>query len=158
MLFKRGEGPRVLKFHLGSITHHTVYEAELVGLLLALHLLRDKRDVDQAIVRLDNQAVLYTLKACESGPTQSIIDKIITQIEYNANTVRSEAYQLDIAWVKGHAGNKGKERADKEAKEAAAGCASRGHALTAFLTDASLPLSIAAHRQAFDKELKARWR
>jgi len=57
-------------------------------------------------VRLDNQAVLYTLKACESGPTQSIIDKIITQIESNANALRSEAYRLDIAWVKGHAGNK----------------------------------------------------
>jgi len=55
VLFKQGEGPRVLKFHLGLITDHMVYEAELVGLLLVLHLLCDERDVDQAIVRLDNQ-------------------------------------------------------------------------------------------------------
>ena len=70
---------------------------------------------------------------------------------------RNEAYWLDIAWVKGHAGNKGNERADKEVKEAAVGCTSRRHTLPAFLTEVALPLSIAACRQAFNRELGARW-
>ena len=106
---------------------------------------------------LDNQAVLYALKARESGPAQRITDKILAQIAFNANVARNEAYWLDIAWVKGHTRNEGNERADKEAKEAAAGCTSRRCALLAFLTEAALPLSIAAHRQAFDGELGARW-
>ena len=53
--------------------------------------------------------------------------------------------------------NKGNERADKEAKEVAAGRTSRRHALPAFLTEVALPLSIAARRQAFNRELGARW-
>ena len=136
---------------------HMVYEVELVGLMLALHLLRDERDVGGAVVRLDNQAVLYALKAHESGPAQNIIDEVLAQIAFIANAARNEACQLDIAWVKGHTGNEGNERADKEAKEAAAGRTSRRRALPAFLTEAALPLSIMARRQAFDRELGARW-
>ena len=45
VLFWRGKEPRVLRYHLGMVADHTVYEVELVGLLLALHLLRDERDV-----------------------------------------------------------------------------------------------------------------
>ena len=108
-------------------------------------------------MRLDNQAVLYALKARESGPVQSITDKILTQIVFNKNAVRNEAYRLDIAWVKGHTGNEGNERADKEVKEVAVGHTSGRHALPAFLTEVALPLSIAARRQAFNGELGARW-
>ena len=43
-------------------------------------------------MKLDNQAVLYALKAYELGPTQSIIDKIVVQIESNMNVARSKAY------------------------------------------------------------------
>ena len=45
VLFRRNREPKVLRFHLGTATDHTVYEAELIGLMLALHLLRDERDV-----------------------------------------------------------------------------------------------------------------
>ena len=38
VLFMQGEEPKVMRFHLRTIADHTVYEAELVGLLLALHL------------------------------------------------------------------------------------------------------------------------
>ena len=45
VLFRQDREPRVLRFHLGMAADHTVYEAELIGLLLALHLLHDERDV-----------------------------------------------------------------------------------------------------------------
>ena len=114
MLFMQDNEPKVVRFHLGTIADHTVYEAELVGLLLALHLLRSERDVTRAIIRLDNQAVLHALTTRESGPAQSIIDEVILQIELVANAARTETFRLDIAWIRGHVGNVGNERADKE--------------------------------------------
>ena len=77
VLFIQGEEPKVVRFHLGTTADHTVYEAELMGLLLALHLLCSEQDVTRAIIRLDNQAVLHVLTTCESGLAQSIIDKVI---------------------------------------------------------------------------------
>ena len=51
----------------------------------------------------------------------------------------------------------GNKRADKEAKEAAAGRTSRRCALPAFLADTALLISIAARRQGFNEELRVRW-
>ena len=81
-----------------------VYKAELVGLLLALHLLQNDQSVTRAVIRLDNQVVLYALQAHESGPAQSIIDEIILQIELIMGAARLGTFQLNIAWVKGHVG------------------------------------------------------
>ena len=40
ILFKEGQRQSTLRAYLGESTQHTVYEAELVGILLAAHLLR----------------------------------------------------------------------------------------------------------------------
>ena len=37
--YKEGRETKVLHFHLGALTDHAVFEAEAVGILLALHLL-----------------------------------------------------------------------------------------------------------------------
>ena len=100
VLFIQGGDPKVVRFHLGTTADHTVYEAELVGLLLALHLLRGKQGMTRAVIHLDNHAVLHVLTTCESGPAQSIIDEIILQIELTANVARAETFWLDIAWIK----------------------------------------------------------
>ena len=157
VLFMQGDKPKVVRFHLGTIADHTVYKAELVGLLLALHLLRSEQDVTRAVICLENQAVLHALTSRESRLAQSIIGEVISQIELIANAARMESFQLDITWIRGHGGNVGNERADKEVKEVAVGHASRWRTLPAFLVNAALPLSIAARRQAFNKELRARW-
>ena len=125
VLLMQGEEPKVWRFHLGAIADHTVYKAELMGLLLALHLLRSKRGVTRTIIHLDNQAVLHVLTTRESRPAQSIIDEIILHIELIANAARMETFQLDIAWIKGHAGNVGNKRADKERS----GCRTRKQAV-----------------------------
>ena len=39
VMYRPGRGPRVLRFHLGPLTDHTVFEAEAVGVILALHML-----------------------------------------------------------------------------------------------------------------------
>lgn len=44
----------MLRYHLGPLTKHTVFGAEAVGLLLALHMLKYEHNAPWAIIRLDN--------------------------------------------------------------------------------------------------------
>jgi len=56
---------RILCYHLGELTTHTVYECELVGLLLATELIRRNPSVPEPFSYfLDNQAAI---KAPMSG-------------------------------------------------------------------------------------------
>lgn len=47
-----------LLLHLGPATVHTIYEAEAVGAILALHLLREHHDFGPSTVGLDNTPVI----------------------------------------------------------------------------------------------------
>ena len=99
VMYRRGQGPRVLRYHLGSLTEHTVFEAEAVGLLLALHMLKYERDIPWAVIRLDNQAVLGALHIRKPSPAQTIIDEILVQMERNWARVHDPAYTLEVTWV-----------------------------------------------------------
>ena len=92
VMYKPGSGPKTLRYHLGPASEHTVFEAEVVGLLLALHMLSYEHDVAWAMVWSDSQVVLMALAACTSGPAQSIIDEVVAQIENNWAAVRHPAY------------------------------------------------------------------
>ena len=48
-------GGRHLQFQLGSAAAHMVFEGELTGILLAVHLLRDHPRVKTALIAVDNQ-------------------------------------------------------------------------------------------------------
>src|SRR6266702_4756810 len=43
VLVRPGKKPRTLHYHLGTTEHHTVFEAELVGLILGLHLIKTEK-------------------------------------------------------------------------------------------------------------------
>ena len=73
-MYKDRREVKVLRFHLGVLTDHTVFEVEVVSILLALHLLRLEWDVTKAIIQIDNQAILGTLVICKVKPGQNIID------------------------------------------------------------------------------------
>ena len=60
-MVRHGEPDKVLKVQLGRDTEHEVYEAELVGLQLGLHLIREANWIDGAAIFIDNQAVLKAL-------------------------------------------------------------------------------------------------
>ena len=42
VLQREGKQDRTLKLHLGTTEQHTVYEAELVGMIMGLHLIKRK--------------------------------------------------------------------------------------------------------------------
>lgn len=53
-----------LRFHLGSMKNHTVYEGELVGMILAVELLRREAGrKDSMALGADNQAAILATQA-----------------------------------------------------------------------------------------------
>ena len=60
ILYRNGR-KKVLRYKLGKEKHHTVYEAELVGLYLGHHLLRNEKNIGKVIFAADSQAALVTL-------------------------------------------------------------------------------------------------
>lgn len=59
VLIREGQAPRSLKYHLGSIRKHTVYEAEVVSLSLAAKLIATERNmIYPASIFIDNQAAI----------------------------------------------------------------------------------------------------
>ena len=161
VLCKQGQGDKKLRYRLGPLTEHTVFEAEAVGVLLALHMLRHEREVKKATIWLDNQAVMALMGALtihKPKPAQNIIDEIILQAENIWRRANHCAYRLDIRWVKGHSAEDGNEKVDAEAREAARGHTSQARKLPGYLTGSLLPMSISARQQEFDVVMKKRWR
>ncbi|KAF8123998.1 hypothetical protein EV363DRAFT_1104187, partial [Boletus edulis] len=64
-----------LKMKLGRIKDHTVYEGEIVGMILAVELLRRHRGVVGTVsLGLDNKAAILATGAFKSGPGHYLMD------------------------------------------------------------------------------------
>ena len=78
ILIREGKPTHKLQYHLGSSTQHMVHEAELVGILLGLHLIKtDEKGKTSYTIGVDNQAALSTLKLVKSTLGQYIADEIL---------------------------------------------------------------------------------
>ena len=54
----------MLKYHLGTTGQHTVYEAELVGMVMGLHLIKTEQcNRVKCVLNIDNQAALVAIKS-----------------------------------------------------------------------------------------------
>jgi hypothetical protein len=58
ILIRPGKETCKLHCHLGSTEHHMVFEAELVGLLLGLHLIKTEKKRTKYAIGVDNQAAM----------------------------------------------------------------------------------------------------
>jgi hypothetical protein len=58
ILIRPGRATRKLHFHLGMTEQHTVFEAEMVGLILGLHLIKTEKTRTSYAIGADNQAAL----------------------------------------------------------------------------------------------------
>ena len=83
VLYKGNRAIRLLQYHLGPKTNHTVYKSELTGILLALYLLTALRCciLSTIIIVLDNQAVIRSLNNQEHKPAHHLLDLIHTAVE-----------------------------------------------------------------------------
>ena len=82
VLMADGMEIQTLRYHLGSETEHTVYEAEAITVILALHMLTTlKRKLKKVTIGTDNQAVLMGLRNQRSKPGHYLLDKIHDMME-----------------------------------------------------------------------------
>lgn len=52
---------KVLMYHLGPSSKHTVYEAEVIGILLGIELIRQECQPTRASIAANNQVVIRAL-------------------------------------------------------------------------------------------------
>jgi len=151
VLIRRGVEKRQLRYCLGTMRRHTVYEGECVGLVLAMELLRRERDVEEVSICVDSQAAIMAAASNKRGPGHHILDEFHRQ---QASLVgKHQNMAMLIRWTPGHRDITGNEAADMAARKATEGDTSAAHQLPKYLRN-QLPDSRSAAQQAFNTKLK----
>ncbi|KAL7280517.1 hypothetical protein ACG7TL_005449 [Trametes sanguinea] len=152
--------PKVLQLHLGPSSQHTVYEAELVVILLGMELLRqERRCTGRVSIGLDNMAAIQASTLRSPGAGHYHTDWFHTAV----GVLKSDRPQLRLTlrWVPGHSDVPGNEIADALAKDAAKGNFLPTDLLPRRLRT-PLPSSTSRAGQNFNTELERkaveRWR
>ena len=96
VMTKNGRRQRTIRYFLGSDKNHTVYEAEALAIVLALHLLgKVETKLSRVTIGTDNQTVLHGLTNQKPKPSYYLLDKIhdsledfqVTQARIRGNTI-----------------------------------------------------------------------
>jgi ribonuclease HI/exonuclease III len=153
VMYKKG-WPRPiahLKTYLGPTTEHNSYEAEVVGGILATWLIKITPDTRQKSVSIysDNQPFVKISRHPKATPGQYLLREFASAANKSQATIR-------LKWISGHSDVRGNEKADKLAKEAAEGRASRRVDQPPFL-QRTLPVSVSSCNRAHLDGLKKRW-
>ena len=157
ILTKNGKTLRTLHYHLGSVDEHTVFEAELAGILMGLHLIETNlRGNISFAIGVDNQAAIKALTSKFNKPGQYLAAEAFKAATRLRKT-RGKKYSLTFRWTAGHLGIPGNEEADEEAKKAAEGATSDPKSLPKTLRK-QLKRSKSAALQAESAARKAIWR
>ncbi|KIJ04479.1 hypothetical protein PAXINDRAFT_30105, partial [Paxillus involutus ATCC 200175] len=139
----------------------TVYESEVVGLSLAIHLLETERDLElPATIYIDNQAAIKASNLFSSKSGHYLVDRFRDAAAKLRKSLRCKKKDISICWISGHDGVEGNEKADEEAKKAAEGTrhSSPARRLPTFLRRGALPLSASALKQEQKTASNERWK
>ena len=171
VLYTDGAEVASLKYHLGTMSEHTVYEGKAVGLTLGLHLLTSlSRQLHGLIIFCsDSQAVIKGLGNQRPIPSHYLLDRV------HEAAKALQARQDCLQWARKHRLNRGPGSPfvprtkgvvrlqlhwspDTLAKDAAQGHSSDPKSLPTYLRAKTLPCSISAFRQADIVALQVRWK
>lgn len=121
-LMRAGQPDRTLHYHLGPDSEHTVHKAELISIMLGVHLVKtEKKGNTSFAIGVDNQATLKAFELDLRRPALHLAHEIIHTANILQKTRRKKKYSLQLQWTAGHEGIEGNEKADQEAKAAAEG-------------------------------------
>ena len=150
----------VLHYHLGPAKSHTVFEAEMVGLILATHLLATSHKISLPVIILaDNQAAIQASEhpTVKSGHYLCLYFRnILRKVLSGNNTTRKD---ITVQWITGHRDVEGNKAADAEAKWAALdkNATSPSPDLPKCL-HTKLPIGTSAVKQKYREKLMALWK
>ena len=157
LLTREDRTQRILHYHLGPEGEHTVHKAELIGILLAIQLVKTECTVSTPIaIRADNQAALAAFTSDLKSPAHNIAREIVRQATFLQKCKGRKNHPLVLRWTTGHVGIPGNERADEEAKRAAEGKTSDKSLLPNFLRR-TLTVNPSAIKQEHNKEINTCW-
>ena len=154
---KNGITHCTLQCHLGKLAKHTVYESELVGIILALEIVH-KAGCSMPCpicISLDNQAAIKAPRLNNMASGQHLI-RALTHSALHIQKACPSHQKTTLQWVVGHRDVLGNELADTAAKEATRGASSSRQTLPLILRT-PLPLSISALHQQHLSTLKNLW-
>jgi ribonuclease HI len=152
-----GKETRKLHYHLGPTDHHTIFEAELVGLLMGIHLIKMEKKRTKYALGVDNQAAMMAVATPGNRSGHYLADAFLTAAFALWKTNRTANYSLTLRWTAGHVNIQGNELADQEAKIAAEGTTLNTKELPRILRK-PLKHNKSAAKQAHKKKLKEAWR
>jgi ribonuclease HI/endonuclease/exonuclease/phosphatase family metal-dependent hydrolase len=153
ILYKKGfvRSIKDMQAYLGPKSKHNTYEAEAVGALLAIWIIRNSPETIGKTVSLyiDNQAIVLALTSSSHTSGQYLIQALVTA----ANGLPCN---ITIRWISSHSEVRGNEAVDKLAKTAAQGRSTRREELPNLLKS-PLPVSVSAAKQKFQANLNRSW-
>lgn len=135
----------VVHYHLGPSELHSTYDAEWVGVLLAVWLLSifalkcDVGSWEGVSIYADNQSVIKMAPTRKVGPSQHLMEAF-QETAYSLKPFGQYIVKFKLMWISSHSDVARNERADQEAKLAAAGLTSE-HALLPPALRRDIPLS-----------------
>lgn len=150
----RGNRTKTLAFYLGSPHRHTVYEAELTGLVLGTHLLLQEQRLTTVQIATDNQAAIKAIQQRKPHAGHHLVqtlEKQLLQLQ-----VKYRRLRIDLTWTPGHEGILGNEIADRAANKAT--CKQELALPEEYPTALQklLPSNTAALKQTYHKSLQKR--
>jgi ribonuclease HI len=160
VLYRNGKYSRSLRLHLGEASKYTTYEAELVGMLLGIHLIKmEKKGKVKCAIGVDNQAAIQAIESELTNPGQHLAAEFL-RVANQVALARSggrHKYELSVRWTAGHVGIVGNERADREAKKAAEGNSSERLQLPKYFRK-PIKISTSAIKQDYSKKTNEEWK
>jgi ribonuclease HI len=114
VLFINNVETKTLRYHLGPLTKHTVYEAEILGLTLSFHLLHNlKRQLlNPSVLGTDSQALLKALDNQRSHAGHYLLDHVhnaAEALQLQQDNLRNVAARREARQRKVRNGKAGKE-------------------------------------------------
>jgi ribonuclease HI len=151
ILYRGGRMKAAIRHQLGAQRHHTVYEGESVGMILAIKLMTKEWAIRSATICVDNQATIRATQLTTPHPGHYLTD--IFHRDLKALKRKHNGIHITVRWTPGHKGIEGNERADELAKKAITEGSSDMDQLPRPLRK-PLPRSKSAATQAHNEKLK----
>jgi hypothetical protein len=144
-----------LRYCLGPETKHTKYEGEVIGEILAQHLLLNETCGfgRHASMYIDNQASIMATQSISPAPGHHLLDILHDKVACTRKKHRN--IRITAHWIPSHKEVEGNEEADRQAKRAVKGDADSPLHRLPNKMHTPLPNSKSAIQQVMIKTLKA---